>query len=253
MTEVENDETPSQIVIVTRHGNPLLYKESQRLVSSLPFARLAIVQTTGEGYLQYILQLPYKWVINMDDDLFVFRPNVIFQLLKHMEEKGFDMCGIPDGGNATIRGHLNPAAMNPFFNIMNVENIRRKLGNIERVGIEWSPSLIARVPDAWKPGGSECPHTQLGWQPKQEDYYTFFFHLLRDVNVLFLRAETAVDDITTVVKDLEGQHWAYHTWYSRAFFPEDPNNLKRINNVISLANTLLLTNRSIQSQTRMLG
>jgi hypothetical protein len=194
----------------------------------------------------------------MDDDLFVFRPQVILDLLKHMETTEKDMCGIPDGGNDTIRGVLNPASMNPFFNIMNLEAIRRKTGlaaardfssvvesSLSPFGIPWSPELVSRVPAAFKPGGSECPHLTLKWAPCQEDYYTIFFQLLRDVNVLFLRAETGPDGITTIVKDLAGKPWAFHTWFARGYgsldgsCPEDPNNFARINHVIAQARLLL--------------
>lgn len=236
-----------QVVLVTRHGNDALYRVSTEFTSKLPWRRIPMVGTSADGYLKAILRLPVKWVVNLDDDAFLTRAESLTSLMQHMEQNGYDYCGVADGSNGTIRYYFNAASMNPFFNIFWVESIRRKLNVNAEIGIGWKDEFKTMVP-AFTP--EKWQTEPVRWPCAQEPYYPFFFHLLRDCRPLFLKASTLHDNddhITSIASDHEGNVFLYHTWYSRIygrgrhFLGEDPHNQTRIDYVIRLARSLVAT------------
>jgi hypothetical protein len=236
-------------VIVTRHSNQKLYEFSSSLLTSFPYPKIKMVNTTATGYIISVLQLPYDYAINIDDDAFVSRPESIEEIIQYMDDHNYDYCGVSDGGNTTIRGHVNPCSMNPFFNVFNLKNIRQKINVKQPMGIHFDPALKERVPARFK------TRNDLEWAPYQEEYYPVFFHLLRDCNALFLDATTMTandDNITSLAYDINERLFLYHTWYSRKYgvaevrHPnmEDPNNKERIDNVIRIVSEIVKERRA---------
>ena len=115
-----------RVVIVTRSMSDVLYERSEAL-QTLPYRRIKITGLNhwrnATDYLHLLFEIDADWVINMDEDCFVFDSGRIEGILAHMRSNGFDFCGIPDGGACIHRFH-NPLVTNPFFNIFNVARIR---------------------------------------------------------------------------------------------------------------------------------
>lgn len=223
-----------KIVFVTRYSNPHLYKLSKATTDPISSERIPFEHTIGgDGYLRIIFELPYDWIVNVDDDAFVVNKDSIQTIITHMKENGYDYCGIPDGGNTTIRGHANPCSMNPFFNIFNLKSMREKMELKNIRGIPWSDDLKDRVPDKCK------TRSDLQWYPLLEPYYPIFFQLLKHCKALFLDADTYDvdgDAITSRAYDTNNSLFLYHTWYARDYlkdvYPDDVKHTRRIQKIM---------------------
>ena len=81
------------ILIVTRSMNDTLYGWSQSLLT-LPYGRRRIVGLNrwrnAADYLHLLFEFPVEWIINIDEDCFVFNNERLSGLLAHMQEHGYD-------------------------------------------------------------------------------------------------------------------------------------------------------------------
>lgn len=235
-------------IIYTRYGNPALFSVSAELTKSLGWERVAMANTSADGYLQSIFrQSPtVKWIINIDDDAFLTRPESIKELMAYMEAHDYDYCGIGDGANNTIRWIYNPCSMNPFFNIFHMERLRAKIDFTKPIGIPWNTDLKSLSPP-WIPDRPEISVEQIQWIPNKEPYYPFFFHLLRDCKPLFLNGTTWKDGITSILFDHRAQPFLYHSWFARLYgrgpspFGEDRTNKERIEHLIEYVRGQVVT------------
>jgi len=83
------------------------------------------VETPASGdYLCELLFNPVSdWVINVDEDAFIYDVDKIFTLIDYMDKNNYHICGVSDGGVVKLRDH-NPIALNPFFNIIDLRKIK---------------------------------------------------------------------------------------------------------------------------------
>lgn len=203
--------------------NYQLYRMSMKTIL-LPYKKKRSMFTTATGYIyNYILNNDADFVINIDEDAFVIDNDRLMKLLDYVKDNNYINCGMPDGGVVEIRQH-NPLVTNPFFNILNVKEIRKKF-NLEEINNNYS---------SHKTEFENFSTTHLKNDKYKfdfyEPYYPFFIWLTVNFKTLFLNATVHKDGISTVLKDHLDQPFLVHSWYSR-YYGKDTNHTKRINSL----------------------
>jgi hypothetical protein len=113
-----------KIIIFTRSCNKSLFALSGKTIN-IPFERKRIRYSSADGYFYKILKSSADIAINIDEDAFIKDNESLLELLTFMVENNYANCGFPDGGVLPIRYH-NPLITNPFFNILDVRQLREK-------------------------------------------------------------------------------------------------------------------------------
>jgi len=113
------------VKIVTRTYGEELHKYCKAFIN-LPYEIIPFKGLGNDQYLKKILSLDVDFVINIDEDCFIYDSNEILSLMQYMIDNNYDYCGVPDGGIYEIR-RGSPIVMNPFFNIFDLRKIRPKL------------------------------------------------------------------------------------------------------------------------------
>lgn len=223
-----------RILIVTRSISDTLYERSQSLLT-LPYPRRRIVGfnhwRNAVDYLHLLFEYPVDWIINIDEDCFVFDNARIDRLLRYMDENGYDYCGVPDGGACIHRFH-NPLVTNPFFNIFNVARIRPRFRAADFQAINGSrhaPELEAHTPRHLLKEGHNFAFDNF------ECYYGVFFWLLHNgFKPLYLPSIELEDGLTTEVRDIDDIPFLYHTWFARQYATDDAHR-QRIDHAYEMA------------------
>lgn len=78
----------------------------------------------AKDYIDYILHDDADFIINVDDDCFIYDWERILGMVEIMQLDKFTNYGMPDRGVSSHRSNLY-AVQNPFFNIFNMEEIRK--------------------------------------------------------------------------------------------------------------------------------
>ena len=198
------------VIIATRAFNDELRALSYSLVEP-PFPRVPIKGTGALDYYYALIGLEADWVINIDEDAFLWSFAPIERLLHFMQENGFHCCGMPDGG---VIGHrsFSPVAVNAFFNILNVAALRTAFSVPAVEASVFEGELQKFIP-------KHLMHTDKFQFTDYEPYYKFFYWLLKsDFKMLYLDAvQWKRDPISTILLDNNRQPLLLHTWYGRAF------------------------------------
>jgi hypothetical protein len=212
-----------KVKIYTRSMNNALYNRSMFFID-LPYEKVRLLNTTADGYLvQMIRDVDADFIINIDEDAFVFDLERLKALLIYVVENGYVNCGMPDGGMVDIR-KFNPLVTNPYFNILNVKSIREK----------FSEKSIADYPLHKDEYMDNYPKQMLKSEYKfinNEPYCRFFVWMSQEFKTLYLNAETHPDGESTILYDHNNEPFLIHTWYSR-FYNTDRFHTKRINAVV---------------------
>lgn len=234
-----------------------LYRMNLRILNYIPWPKIAVQDPPALDYMIHCVEgykNEYDWIINLDDDAFLCDFRALYDLMVHMEENQYDICGMPDGLTYTPRDVFNPVSMNPFFNVIQLKTIKTKLKSPQDMIANYHPSLLQYVdvakyhPEMWgkkahELNGSEFP---VGYEP----YYPFFYGIAPKVKILWLygrsytfdpnapresviipdeprRAQTwpfgkkgiTFDDDpwTTVLYNHENKEVCLHTWYARNY------------------------------------
>ncbi len=263
-----------EINIITRSKNKNLYNEMIKRFNYNYDNKIRFTNFQGFGdaateYIYHILVNDYDWVINIDEDCFVFDEYELLMLLNYMKNNNYDYCGIPDGGVCIHRFH-NPLVMNPFFNIFNVKKIREKIKNVDKNVLmkynnknqnkllkklenkNCSPMNLMKSPEFVKNNikyikkSLEMSPSLRKYHPledlKENGYgYKFdnfepfnglFLSLIeRNCNPLYLNSkEYEQDGLSTIVKSHREKEICIHTWFSRLYGKNKVR--KRINKAI---------------------
>jgi hypothetical protein len=119
----------NKIALVTTVGNTLLYKQT---VKTFP-QNIDIIAIDGSKGLFGIESIKfmfdklsskkYTWIIMADEDVLFVNPTEIVKMIKKLSDDNISVCGIRDGGVLEWRDK-NPYLVNPFFCILNFENIK---------------------------------------------------------------------------------------------------------------------------------
>lgn len=229
-----------KILVITRSINHRLFKLSSSSID-LSFKHIRLKNTTADGYIYEILKRNIDFAINIDEDAFILDNKKLLSLLEYCITNNIINCGFPDGGVLPIRSH-NPIVTNPFFNIINVREIRKKF-TYQRIN---QFSL------------DDYDYTNIVPQKllKSEyvyDFYEPYYPVLLWINLnfktLYLDGETHSDGISTILKDMNGEPFLYHSWYSR-FYGKEEIHTKRINNLYSECINSPIPNESLSESLR---
>jgi len=225
------------ISIAMRAMNDDLVSKSLAFLNNIEGQRRILFNTNSGDYVQEILYNPISdWVINLDEDCFIYDSDKLMNLIKYMDDNDYHICGISDGGVNKCRFH-NPVAFNPFFNIIDVrktssisncnpgkESDDREIGTFSDDLKKFTPFHLLKYP---------YKYDNFQWQ-----YYPLFFHMLRNnVNFLYLDCEEFGDGFSTIVKDHNGDPFLIHSWYARTYNSNSKveNHTNRINTVYDFA------------------
>ena len=204
-----------KVAFATRSMSPDLFDLCKNLVSNLGLEHYKLENTEADEYLYKLLSLDADVIINIDEDAFVTNPRRLVEHVEFMIQEKYVCSGMPDGGVCPHRFH-NPLVQNAFFNVIDIEEIRKDFSIIEAKPLthkkeyeEYLPiNLINKI------------HNNKFIFDNFEPYYPFFFWLLKHKKkMLYLDAlEWNRDETSTVLLDQNGKPFMIHCWYSRAFF-----------------------------------
>ncbi|HMO17131.1 MAG TPA: hypothetical protein PKA63_03790 [Oligoflexia bacterium] len=204
-----------KILVVTRSICQELYELSGSLLRPLNLTRIPLRDTDALGYFIELSTLDADWIINIDEDAFVTCPEHITSLLKFMNNEGYDVAGMPDGGVFHHRFH-NPLVPNAFFTIHRMEFLKK---NIE-AGLFNPQSIKGHIHQAEYE--TKTPHHLIRGKysfDNFEPYYDYFFWLHR-YNARFLYLDAIHwnrDPTSTVLLSHEKKPFLIHCWYARAY------------------------------------
>lgn len=210
-----------RIEIFTRSMNYMLYDAAMRCVDNLPYIKHRLQAQTADGYLITMLRSRADWAINIDEDAFVTDTQALEELLQYCIDNEIVNCGMPDGGVLPIRTH-NPLVTNPFFNIINLKELRKRYNKeiVAGYGV-YTTEYEAKSPQIT----GEYSYDYF------EPYCTFFVWVSQNFKTLYLDGTTHSDGVSTILKNHEGKPFITHTWYSR-FYNQDTEHTQRINKII---------------------
>lgn len=209
----------NNIALITTVNNLSLYKKT------IPFfpdnIKLFVIDGTdgffGLNSIKYMFKKikkhKIKWLIMADEDVIFFNPSDVFDIIDDLEIKGYDVCGIRDGGILPWRDK-NPYLLNPFFCILNIEKIYKIYS--EKEFLENQYIKDSEFDD-------DLSNLKYAYDTKSlfEDYYCFFLWLRRKkFNFKFLEAKGGDfenDCETTTVFGMDNKILLYHTWYARTY------------------------------------
>lgn len=181
------------------------------------------------NYLHYIItNSPDEWVINVDEDCFIYNWQGVLDLIETMKNSGSAYCGMPDGGICSTRAR-SWIAMNPFFNIFNVNQIIDKYTSREEI----DKTVVSKVILDIKPDFilGEYDNTKIS------PFNGIFNWLFTNFIPTYLLADNHEDGISTILKGMTIEPFALHSWYSREY-NNDPLQKKRIDNLYKEAKHL---------------
>jgi hypothetical protein len=218
----------AKILVCTRQMNDELYNQSKSMFD-VDWEFVSFKDKTAEGYLYEILTLKdVDWVINLDEDCFVFNKESILELFRYMIENKYVYCGVADGGVINHRFH-NPLVVNPFFNIFHVAKIRQEfdIEKISKVRHEIKYEQFTPIHLIKKDHKFEYDNF--------EPFYPLFLWMIEKFKCLFLDANSYEDNISTILKDHLGNEFLIHTWYARMYHHGFQDHIERINKAIEYA------------------
>lgn len=163
------------------------------------------------------------WLILADEDVIFKNSDMVFSIIKKMENNNISVCGIRDGGVIKHREY-NPHLINTFFSIFNFKEISK----------EWNKKEIKSnqyiLPSEFKIDESKLKN-KFDVNSLYEPYYCFFLWLKRKgKKFLYLDANTLSDNISNNIL-FEENEFAYHTWYARGY-SLNKKHTNRINKIL---------------------
>ncbi|MCF8272805.1 MAG: hypothetical protein K9I95_03140 [Flavobacteriaceae bacterium] len=205
----------SKIAILTTVVNFELYSITSRLFPK-GIKKYVIDGTNGMHGLDSIFYMFKKlknenidWLILADEDVIFEDCDVVFSIIRKMDDDNISVCGVRDGGVIAHRQY-NPNLINTFFSIIDFKKISKI----------WSKSEVKKN-QYTLPSEFKIDETKLNGffdvNSLYEPYYCFFLWLKRKgMGFLYLDAHMFDDNISNSIL-FNGQLFACHTWYARAY------------------------------------
>lgn len=207
--------------VITRSANDKLYS----IFKSFWNADNEFIRVEGiDGfkgaldYLLFIINTFDGWVVSADEDFFLLDESSIDSLIQTMDKNGFVYCGVPDG---KVISHRNNSEfnVNPFFNIFNITEIKKKIKDFDSVKDQEYQKAIEL-----KYGGK---HNLV------EPFAGFFYWLTLNFKGAIFTDVDSLDGTDTIIK-LNNKSFCIHSWYSRNY-GTDLVQTKRIDTCIEYA------------------
>jgi hypothetical protein len=187
--------------------------------SFLPtWLRIHVLDGTGRLFgmraIQFAIeQIDARRTVLLDEDAFVFAPSGLLSLIEWSSAAGSACVGMPDGGVVQPRT-FNPNAMNPFFNILDLQQVRDRWNEDECRACRGTGTSMTHL---WAPDDVISPDVPYAFCDV-EAYYCFYFWLRQvGLRMDWLSAHTHTDGMSTVLSDRQKQPFLLHTWYARRF------------------------------------
>ena len=179
------------IKFFTRSFDLRLYRCSSALYAGLGFPVVRLTDCSADGYFYRMLEDDECDIaINVDEDAFLTDPQALLDLIQTVIDGGYANVGCPDGGaEAAVPRGGDPRVTNPFFNILDLRQIRPLFNRNE---------MVRRDDDL-------------------EPYYPFFHWLADHFKTLYLPSEKHPDGFTTILKDPQGRPFCQHSWLARFY------------------------------------
>jgi hypothetical protein len=156
---------------------------------------------------------PCERAILLDEDAFIIDFVRLRRLLAWTAGTGTACIGMCDGGVLPIRTH-NPNSLNPFFNIIDLSQVRRKWSEAECRSHIYDGHTMR---DLWPPRHILTPGVSYRFDDF-ESYYCFYFWLRASgLKIEWLTGSTHTDGVSTLLNDRMGEPFLLHTWYGRTF------------------------------------
>jgi hypothetical protein len=188
-----------------------LYALSSALIDLLA-EKVRLCGTQAHGYLCKLLDYEADWVVNIDEDAFVWDTGKILGLVDFMGGEGFACCGCPDGGVVWHRFH-NPLVPSPFFNVFHLKRIKAAYPGAQQADNVRYDESLKRFTAPFVRGalGKDCAYDMY------EPYSPFFLWILRTgTGMLYPDADSwAENRHATIPKDRLGEPFLIHTWFAR--------------------------------------
>lgn len=205
------------IAIVTPSCTRELYEHTSRLFpADLPhYVVDGNSGLFGLDFLSFIHQRlknkRIKWLILMDEDIILTRPDSIYQLVYYMQAHNFGFCGMREGGVHSGRLH-NPHVVNTFFSII----------NFEWTSTHWDKSeVLSHQQVSENEFEDNLDDLPFAWDDQSlfESYYCFYLWMRRNGHKgLFLSSSHIPDDpYTNILSDHLNREFLVHTWYARQY------------------------------------
>ncbi len=171
--------------------------------------------TTADSYLyESVYGSAHEYVINIDEDAFLFDIKELTRLMEHMADNSYAVCGVADGGQMPIRAH-NPLSLNPFFNVFHAKTIREiPYEDLMAAGKDFDPASVDADKMTWLK--KDQPYAFDDFEP----YYPFFVGLhLHEVKTLHLEARDWRPGLypTLLLNPVTMKPFLLHTWYARQY------------------------------------
>ncbi|MEZ7493948.1 hypothetical protein QO206_00510 [Leeuwenhoekiella aequorea] len=180
-----------------------------------------------------------KWLILADEDVIFLDNLAIFDIIEKLQDTGAIAAGVRDGGTIPNRIH-NPYVPNMFFCVLNFEKIvqvynKKEIKKNEFISKDEFIEDLSGLKEPFK--------TESLFEP----YYKFFLWLKRKgEHYLFLNAElydSKNDELTTLVKSLNGKPMLIHTWFARSY-GWNKYQTKRIDSLLQIFNSKIVPEES---------
>ena len=178
------------IKVFTRSFDLRLYRLSEAQYRDLGWETVRLTDRSADGYFYAMLREGGCDVaVNIDEDAFLVDPGALRDLVQTVLDGGYANAGCPDGGTGALPRSGDPAVTNPFFNILDLRQIRPLFNKSE----------LQRRPGDLEP------------------YYPFFHWLAANFKTLYLPAVKHPDGITTVLQTPDGRALCMHSWFARFY------------------------------------
>lgn len=152
-------------------------------------------------YRRFTQYKEYDFVVCLDIDCFIIRPQAILDMCQFMQDIGFSFAAMNElTGPSTHRNKcygVDGSQYNAFFYILNTKLIPPM------------PSIVELNKQYLK------PNTDLN---RYEPYWVMFQFVYRNTKIYIdLKGYTHTDGITTVLYDINDKPMLMHTWYARCW------------------------------------
>lgn len=179
-----------KVKIFCRSFDLRLYSLSKALYASLGYPVVRLTDQSADGYFYTMLRdTDCDIAVNIDEDAFLVDPSALQELIETVVSEGYANAGCPDGNSEGVPRAGNPTITNPFFNILDLRQIRAG----------FDKSLLKR---------EDCD---------LEPYYPFFRWMAGNYKILYLTAKRHSDGISTILYSPQGREICYHSWFARFY------------------------------------
>lgn len=226
LTKAERERIEGLRLLVTcRSGSEELYNMSREFLTNVPGERLRVTGLNtwmgGTKFHVEVTNMPYDWVISLDEDAFVWDTDRMLRLLLYMLDNGYHICGYPEGGGVMRSRRKNPVVPNQFFNIINTTPFRPMTFQMVRK-VDWNPEWEKFHPDFARDG-------EFHYCNEGEHYYHYNWFLLQHgAKTLYLTADMHTDRLSVLGHDHEGVPMLIHTFGGRSYSHGQGRGVERI-------------------------